>query len=54
MKWLVVLLFAAACLSSLGWYEARERNFNGAQKIGLAIAAVASWALVLVLGTTAV
>jgi hypothetical protein len=54
MKWLIVAIFGAACVSSVLWYEATERNLSGVQRAAVAVAALASWALVLVLGNLAV
>ncbi len=50
MKWLMVLIFGAACVSSVIWYEATERKLSNLQRTAIAVAALASWAVVLLLG----
>jgi hypothetical protein len=54
MKWLIVVIFGAACVSSVLWYEAAERNLSSLQRAAIGMLALASWALVLVLGNLAV
>jgi hypothetical protein len=50
MKWLIVVIFGIACVSSVVWYEATERNLSSLQRAAIGVAALAGWALVLVLG----
>jgi hypothetical protein len=54
MKWRIVVIFAAACVSSVIWYEATERNLGTLQRAAIGVVALVSWALVLVLGNLAV
>jgi hypothetical protein len=54
MKWLIVVIFGVACVSTVIWYEATERNLSSLQRAAIGVAALASWGLVLVLGNLAV
>jgi uncharacterized membrane protein len=51
MKVLILLLFVAAIISSVVWYEAAERNLTRAQKAAFGVTAVVAWILVLVVGS---
>jgi hypothetical protein len=51
MKVLILVLFVAAILSSVLWYEAGERNFTPAQKAAFGVTAFVAWILVLVVGS---
>lgn len=50
MKWLVLVFFAAAFVSSLLWLDSSERRFTPSQQTTLAAVAMAGWAIVLFLG----
>jgi hypothetical protein len=53
MKVLFLVLFAAAIVSSVVWYEAAERNLTRAQKAAFGVTALVAWFLVLVVGSIA-
>ncbi|MBV8840381.1 MAG: hypothetical protein JO000_27915 [Alphaproteobacteria bacterium] len=50
MKWIVIVLFAVAALSSLLWFESKERNYTSEQKAALLVISLVAWGLVAVLG----
>ena len=52
MKWLIVALFIIGMIASVLWYEATERRLTHGQRTALGIAAMAAWALVVVLSNT--
>jgi hypothetical protein len=52
MKWLVLAAFAPAFVTSLMYLSAGERKLPRSQQMTLGIAALAGWALVLLLGST--
>lgn len=49
MRFLIVAVFATACVTSFLWFEAAERHFNRMQATTLGLTALTAWALVLVL-----
>ena len=51
MKVLTLVLFVAAIISSVVWYEAAERNLTRAQKAAFGVTALVAWILVLVVGS---
>jgi hypothetical protein len=51
MKVLILVLFVAAIISSVVWYEAAERNLTRAQKAAFGVTALVAWLLVLVVGS---
>ena len=51
MRFVILAVFAAACVSSFLWFEAGERHFNRLQATTLGLTALTAWALVLVLVT---
>jgi len=52
MKWLVLAVFLPAFVSSLMYLDAAERKLTRSQRTTVGIAALAGWALVLLLGST--
>ena len=51
MKWIVIVVFAIAALSSLLWAESKERNYTSEQTAALLAISLVAWGLVVVLAT---
>jgi len=50
VKWVVIFIFAIAALSSLLWFESKERKYTSEQTIVLLVVSLAAWGLVFFLG----
>jgi hypothetical protein len=51
MRFLIVAIFGAACVTSGLWYEARKHELARVQATTFGLTAIVAWVLVLVLGT---
>ena len=45
MKWIAILLFAAAFATTIGWFNATERGLTVPQQSAIGIVAIAGWLL---------
>jgi len=54
IRLLVVIVFGAACISSVLWIESDVRKLTQLQKVMLAATAIAGWAITLLVGSFAV